>query len=447
MDSIWQALTKEYYRNDQETLPQQCDICIIGGGLTGLYSAVLLAEKGFHVVVLEASEHIGQGATSLSTGKLTIQHGTILQKLAPEVRTLYVDANEQAIARFKNMLPAHLFTKRTAYVYSQNAEQSAELKREYAIYEQLHLQAFATNETELPFAVDLAIALKDQYEIDPYRVQLALVELAKKLGATILTNRRVTHIEHATSEISVGQQTLHYKHLIVATHYPIDAIPALQIMKLTNSRSYICAAPVPETFDSYYISVSNQGRTIRTATIDEQHYILYGGTNHLAGSKANTNHYYKTLEQELQQHFELTSIPYMWSNQDVQTFDELPLIGAIDTNVYVATGFRKWGLSQSLVAAEILMHSIQKEAHPLQPYVSPKRLKLMPMLQLAGYTVAQFLNGYINRPSAPICTHLGCKTRWNKSDDTWDCPCHGSRFSKDGQVLEGPAVQPLKLEP
>ncbi|MER1999520.1 MAG: Rieske 2Fe-2S domain-containing protein, partial [Lysinibacillus sp.] len=128
-----------------------------------------------------------------------------------------------------------------------------------------------------------------------------------------------------------------------------------------------------------------------------------------------------------------------------QTFDELPLIGAIDQNVYVATGYRKWGLSQSLVAAEILTSTIQKEAHPLAPYVSPKRLKLLPMLQLAGFTVAQFLNGYINRPSAPICTHLGCKTRWNKADDTWDCPCHGSRFSKDGQVIEGPAVQPLKI--
>ncbi|MER2000804.1 MAG: FAD-dependent oxidoreductase, partial [Lysinibacillus sp.] len=298
MDCIWQALTKEHFRNEREDLPEQCDICIIGGGLTGLYSAVLLAKKGFHVVLLEASEHIGEGATSLSTGKLTIQHGTILQKLAPEVRPLYVSANEQAISRFKNLLPPALFTKRTAYLYSQNAEQSNELKLEYDLYEQLQLQAFATNETELPFPVDLAIALKEQYEINPYNTQLALVKLAEKLGVTILTNCRVTHINHTENQIIAKEQPIHYKNLIVATHYPIDAIPALQIMKLTNSRSYICATPISETFDGYYLSVAEQGRTIRTATIDEQHYLLYGGTHHLAGSKANTNLYYKTLQQE-----------------------------------------------------------------------------------------------------------------------------------------------------
>ena len=444
MESIWTALAKEHSQS-QSTLPNDCDVCIIGAGLTGLYSAVLLAQKGLNVIVLEASNKIGYGATSFSTGKLTIQHGAILQKLVPEVRKLYVEENEQAIERFTNLLPDHYFTERTAFLYSQTPECSEQLKREYAIYEELKIPTFATNETELPFAVDLAIAIKNQYEFNPYEIQLALVELAEQLGVQVFTGHRVHHIDHVKKSVTVCEQTLQFKDVIIATHYPIDAFPALQIMKLANSRSYLCAAPIVEPFDGYYLNIAKQSRTIRTATINEQHYILYGGTNHLAGTSPNPKQYYKTIEQELHQHFEVSQIPYAWSNQDVETFDQLPLIGKIDANIYVATGYRKWGLSQSLVAAELLTKKIINESHPLQPYVSPQRLKILPMLQTAGFTLAQFLNGYINRPSAPICTHLGCKTRWNKADDTWDCPCHGSRFSSDGSVIEGPAVEPLKI--
>lgn len=446
MESIWFQLSKKRYQNKQTALPNKCEICIVGGGLSGLYSAVLLAQHGHEVVLLEASDFIGQGATSLSTGKLTIQHGILLQKLSEDVRGIYVSANNDAIVNFKQRLPEQLFTERNAYIYSENSNDSEQLKVEYDIYERLQLPAFATNETELPFEIDLAIALKNQYEIDPYAVQLALVELAKQHGATILTGQRVQHIDHDGNYVTIGEQRLHFQQLILATHYPIDAIPALQIMKLSNSRSYLCAAAVLEPLTSYYISAATQSRTIRSATINDQHYMLYGGTSHLAGVNSKNKKYYETIEQEFTKHFEVEEIPYKWSNQDVQTFDHLPFVGPIRPNIFVATGYRKWGLSQSLVAAEILMSYINGSAHPLQPFVTPKRINLLPMLQVAGFTFAQFLNGYINRPTTPVCTHLGCKTRWNNADETWDCPCHGSRFSSTGEVIEGPAVQPLKLK-
>ena len=442
MNSIWTALATETFESNAP-IEQQCEVCIIGAGITGLYSALLMAQQGHRVTLLEAAPSIGRGATSLSTGKLTIQHGAIFQQLQPEVLPLYVQANEQAISRLTSLLPQELFTSCTSYLYSRNTQDTEQLKSEYLLYEQLKLPCFATIETELPFPIDFAIALKDQFQIDPYALQLELAKLAVKEGAAIHTNSRVQHIDQKLQTITVGEQKIQYKYLIIATHYPISAITAMQIMKLTNSRSYLCAAPIMEPLSGQYIDIGKQSRTVRSATIQGNHYLIYGGANHAPGANVNTKHYYNTLEQELQQHFEVPTIPYKWSNQDVETFDILPFVGEIHRYIYVATGFRKWGLSQGLVAAELLTQIINNEHNPLHDYVSPKRIKPFSMLKTAGYTAGQFLNGYLKRPNAPTCTHLGCKTRWNDADRTWDCPCHGSRFSQDGSVIEGPAVQPL----
>ena len=448
MNSIWTASSNIQFSN-HENMQDHYDICIIGGGLTGLYSALLLAKNGFEVALFEANDHIGENATSFSTGKLTAQHGAIYQKLNSDVREIFYRANMDAIKELADLLPSNVITSCNAYLYSKTEEETTTLKNEFNIYEELRAGCFATNETELPFTVDFAIALKEQYAINPYEALHFIANLAQQQGVKIFTNSRVQHIDEGEQSITAGERSIKYEKLIIATHYPIAAIPSLTVTKLTNYRSYLCATEVSEPLKDYFFKVGNESRTIRTATLNDKHYLLYGGTSHLAGNKEDTERYYQILEQEIQSRFELKNIPYKWSNQDVETFDLLPLIGEISSqhdNIFIATGYRKWGLSQSIVAANILLSSIKKEHTPLQPFVTPSRWKPLRMLEIAGYTVTQFLNSYINRANTPICTHMGCHTRWNDADETWDCPCHGSRFKQDGSILEGPAVEPLDIK-
>ncbi|UZM99258.1 Rieske 2Fe-2S domain-containing protein [Lysinibacillus sp. MHQ-1] len=156
----------------------------------------------------------------------------------------------------------------------------------------------------------------------------------------------------------------------------------------------------------------------------------------------------------MKEHFEQEPI-YRWSAQDIETPDIVPYVGRITNslpNVFIATGYRKWGISNSFVAGDILSSLItgsRSEDGAIALY-SPSRTKFgaqfMQMLKVGGFVAKEFITGYMRHASAPTCTHLGCKTKWNEADETWDCPCHGSRFNAQGEVLEGPAVQPLKLD-
>ena len=213
------------------------------------------------------------------------------------------------------------------------------------------------------------------------------------------------------------------------------------------------ATKTPELLKGQYISCDQSSRTIRTALVNQQPYFIFGGSSHIAGAVQNTQTYYETLEKELVSAFDLSKPEFLWSAQDPNTADYIPYVGRITSSeprIYIATGYRKWGLSNSLVAGEIIATEITSGKHPAQHLYSPSRNlfgnTFMRMMKAIGFTVSSFAEGYLTRIEAPKCTHLGCKTQWNEGDETWDCPCHGSRFDKFGNVIEGPAVYPLKLE-
>lgn len=224
-------------------------------------------------------------------------------------------------------------------------------------------------------------------------------------------------------------------------------------MKLQIKRSYLTATKYSQLLEGQYLSVDAQSRTIRTALIDNQPYFIYGGQSHTAGSTSDTDPFYDTLQHELTTDFELPPYEYGRSAQDIMTADQIPYIGRLspsDDSLYIATGFNKWGLSSSLVAGTLLTDLIKRIANPAAALFSPDRSNFGKtfyfMLQTGGMIGKELVKGYIDRPDAPKCTHLGCKTRWNVADDTWDCPCHGSRYNAKGEVIEGPAVYPLKMK-
>lgn len=450
--SIWeQDLQAAHFTKLEESATY--DICIVGAGICGIYSAYLLAKKGFRVVLLEADEQIGGGATKRSTGKLTAQHGTVYQKLKEEDRSVYYEANEECIQQAINEVSISSYEKVTSYLTCHGEKGEQTLRTEFDCYKKLPFTPIATDEIELPLDVKLAIGMPDMYQIHPVRFTDDLIKLAVKAGVTIHTNTRVVKIvPNKKKVITSNEVEIQCKHLLLCTHYPIDSIKNFYTVKLKIVRSYLAAVPTFDLLTNHYYNIDNPARTIRTALIGGRPHLIYGGGSHFAGTVRETTPYYEALQDELKTIFQIPNTPVVWSSQDIETPDQLPYVGTLAKNddfIFIATGFKKWGLSTSLLAAEILMSSIVHEHHKATHLFNTHRnataTQFVSAVAQASFVFEQFVGGYVARMKAPKCTHLGCKTRWNEGDRTWDCPCHGSRFSEEGEVIEGPAVYPLKI--
>lgn len=435
-----------------------CDVCVVGGGLTGVYTAYLLAQKGVDVVLVEANSSIAYGTTSHSTGKLTPQHGIVFDPLLSnfseeEVRTYY-EANVAAIENALEQATVETFQRADSYVYATTDQGANLISREMEAYNKVGLKGIITTDTELPFDVKAALKIENTAQIHPTKFTYHFAKLAKKAGAKLFVNTRVTKlIVDENRLITERNEEIKFKSIVLATHYPIEAVKGLHLAKLSVDRSYLMATKTPELLKGQYISCDQSSRTIRTALVNQQPYFIFGGSSHIAGAVQNTQTYYETLEKELVSAFDLSKPEFLWSAQDPNTADYIPYVGRITSSeprIYIATGYRKWGLSNSLVAGEIIATEITSGKHSAQHLYSPSRNlfgnTFMRMMKAIGFTVSSFAEGYLTRIEAPKCTHLGCKTQWNEGDETWDCPCHGSRFDKFGNVIEGPAVYPLKLE-
>lgn len=456
--SLWLA-TAESVSLSSLTSSVTCDVCIIGGGLTGLYTAYTLAKAGVDVVLLEANTHFGHGTTGHSTGKLTAQHSIVyanlLEKLSVEEAQLYYQLNQQAIDKARQILPENSVRQVDSLLYCQSKEGYAQLLKEWNAYKVLNIKSKITSDTELPFPITKALCMSQQAQINPLEVSNFLAKEAQAMGARLYTNTRVQQLNIPQNNLHTEKNiSVQYNKLILCSHYPIEAFRGLHLFKLSNSRSYMVASKVSETMQGQYLSVDFPSRSIRTATINNEHYLVLGGANHIAGETVNTEPYYEAISNEMKEHFEQQPL-YRWSAQDIETPDIVPYVGRITNslpNVLIATGYRKWGISNSFVAGDILSSLItgaRSEDGAIALY-SPSRTKFgaqfMQMLKVGGFVAKEYIAGYMKNVTAPTCTHLGCKTKWNEADETWDCPCHGSRFNAKGEVLEGPAVQPLKLD-
>lgn len=445
-ESLW-LQQQPLFQNATLQQDVNCDVCIIGGGMSGIQTAWKLAEAGIRVVLVEAKPAIGLGITGFSTGKITSQHGAKLYTVPLDKAKVYYNANEVAITSFIEKLPADLYQEVTSYIYATTEAGDQKLQQEIACYEQLGIPFFTTKETELPFPVTSAVGINKQYQCDPVAILRYSAQQAVAAGAEIYTNSRATKVYADKIELENGCHVTFQK-LFVCTHFPIAAMQKLRVMQLEIYRSYLTASPILDLMKGQYLSVDDSTRTIRTALYNEQPYLLYGGREHRAGTVSNVQPYYDSLTEELRKYFDISQPTFSWSAQDVQTPTKLPFIEQIADRIFIATGYDKWGLSNSLVASELLLHYATEQPHPAAATFQNigDFSSWTKALQSVGFIGLSFVEGYLTKPNSPACTHLGCKTTWNKAEDTWDCPCHGSRFSADGQVIEGPAVEPLKLD-
>ncbi|HEX2233960.1 MAG TPA: FAD-dependent oxidoreductase [Thermoleophilaceae bacterium] len=470
------------------------EVAVVGGGIAGLTVALLLAEGGRQVTLIEM-DRLGRGATGYTTAKVTSQHGmlydSLVSKHGEEKARAYGQANQAALALMARWVEERgidcAWRRREAYAYVLSGSQTSQAAAEAETAARLGLPARLVHDTPLPYPVAAAVRFDDQAEFDAYAYVIGLARDLAAAGATIAERTRATGLDEGSPHrVETDRGTLTADHVIVASHYPyVDR--TLVFARAAPQRSYSIAArirgPVPE---GMFISAEGPTRSLRGAPRPDGELLLVGGEGHKVGQESDTSARYRALEEFAREHFDVESLEYRWSTQDPVPADGMPLVGRltpISKRSYMATGFSKWGMTNGTAAAMVLADAVQGRDNPWAGALDSNRLRpraSMPKLvqenvnvgwhfvadrvrqrpsrsldELApgegdivrhdGDTVAGYRDeeGRLTAVS-PTCTHLGCRVAWNDAERSWDCPCHGSRFAPDGAVIEGPAVTNLE---
>ena len=411
----------------------ETDVLIIGGGMAGLLTAHKLRRAGISCLLIEA-DRICAGVTRNTTAKITSQHGliynTLIRQFGADTAHLYWQANEDALGDFRNLSReiACDFEEKNSYVYS--IHNPDKLEKEMTALQQLNIPGELTQKISLPFSTAGAIRFRHQAQFHPLKFaaqisrELDIRERTKALafdGNTVITDRGVIQAER----------------IVIATHFPILNKHGSYFLKLYQQRSYVLALKNVPKLDGMYRDESEDGFSLRGFG----DYLLLGGGSHRTGKQSPG---WAPLETAAQKHYPEARPVCYWATQDCMSLDKMPYIGQYSKqtpNLYVATGFNKWGMTGSMTAATVLCALLQEKPDPYHNIFSPSRTILRKQLLINGFsTTANLLT-----PTTPRCPHLGCALKWNRQEHSWDCPCHGSRFTKDGKLLDNPATGDLKI--
>lgn len=415
----------------------RADAAIIGGGMAGILTAHQLKQAGLKTVVLEA-ERIGGGQTKNTTAKITSQHGLFYHNLASkkgrDTARLYLMANQRAVEEYARIVEKEGidcdFERTDAYVYGQEEEI---LRQEAETAKMLGAPASYVSQIEIPVPNKGAVRFADQACFHPTKF---VKGLASRLD--IYENTPVKEAEGRILRTPSGQ--VQADHIVFATHFPFINFPGLYFMRMHQERSYVLALEGAESLHGMYIGDGALTYSLR----QYGKYVLLGGEGHWTG-KNQAGGRYETLRQAAQRCFPESREAVCWSAQDCMSADRIPYIGHYSVKTpqwYVATGFGKWGMSSSMVSAMLLRDLFCGAENPCSDVFSPSRSpvgEIPGILKDAGHTAEGLARRLSGKP--PVCPHLGCRLERNPDEDTWECPCHGSRFDCHGKLLEGPAQE------
>ncbi len=433
MESIWKKdSTMPSFPAPKSSM--KTDVLIIGGGMAGLLCAYRLRESGVDCVVAEAGRICG-GITGNTTAKITVQHGLIYDKLIREygieVAQGYYLAQNQALADYKKLCVRIDcgYNEAPSFVYS--CTDRAALEKEVMALERVGCPCSLQEKLALPLRTVGGVRIDQQAQFHPLKFIAGLVD-----GLKIFENTKVLELAPGRAIMEHGK--ISAKKIIVATHFPILNKHGMYFMKLYQHRSYVLALKNAQNVSGMYVDADKKGMSFR----NWEDILLLGGGSHRTGKSGGC---WQELEEFTHRHYPEAEIITKWATQDCMTLDDIPYIGQYSRNtpnLYVATGFNKWGMTSSMAAANILCDLVQGKGNAFSHIFDPSRSMLHPQLAVNAF---ESVKGLLT-PTAPRCSHLGCALKYNKAEHSWDCSCHGSRFSESGKVLENPATGDKRLK-
>ena len=473
-------------------------IVIVGAGITGITLAYLLTQQGVKVALLDAGK-ITNGTTGHTTAKITAQHDLIYDQLirtfGEEIARSYYDANSEALQFIKKTVNEHQidcdFSEQDAFIFTNSDEQMSKLKAEINAYEKLKIDGEYLHQIPLNIETKAAIKMAKQAQFHPIKYLHQLVRYIVGHGGVLLENTTAIDLDVSEEKkkkiITSDGHHVFAEKLVITSHFPFYDLKGYFFARLSPDRAYVVGAESSEPYPGgMYITAEQPKRSIRSTPLaNGKHLLLISGGSHKTGHIADTEHFYNELADYATSHFQVDRISYRWSAQDLYTLDKVPYVGRMehgDEYTFVATGYGKWGMTNGTAGALLLKDLVLGKDNQFEQLYAPSRIHgdtaFKNFIVQNADVAKELIKGKLQRPDKSVddvragegavvtvhgrragcykeedgsvhvvdttCTHLGCEVAWNNGDRTWDCPCHGSRFSFDGEVIEGPAETPLK---
>ena len=495
MSSLWIETTKDEIQLNSLNGDEKTEICIIGAGLFGLTTAYYLSKYGKKVIVID-KDKIGEKVSGNTTGKITSQHELFYNYLINDYgegfARKYLEANEKAIINIQKIIKEEQidcdFEIKSSYVFAQKEDEVLDIEKEVNAVNKIGKKAEFVNEIRnFPLKIKGAIKFENQAQYHPRKYMLGLCKsiLTKN---KIYENTTAIEVERSGNNyiIHTDKGDIETEKIVIATHYPILNMPGFYFTKMYQSTSYVIAIETNQKLpDGMFISAKEPIYSFRTAKYQGKDILLICGSDHKTGEAIATNEKYKELEDLAKKYYPDCKILFKWNTRDCISLDKIPYIGEFSNlmpNVYVATGYKKWGMTSSNIAANIITDKILGRENKYEEVFNSTRLKpiknheeLGNILKEVSYSLVinklkdieeyvkdvkqgegkiieidgQKVGAYRNEKGElflikPYCSHLGCMLSWNNLDKTWDCPCHGSRFSYEGKQIYDPAIKDLE---
>jgi len=482
--SIWQLYMRKNY-TDKLDKNIETDVLIIGGGITGITTAYFLKDTNLNVTLIE-KDHIGSGATAFTTGKLTYMQDLIYHKMNENIAKKYLDSQKDAIKIVKDIINKNNIEcnleATTSYVFTDEYSKINNFKLEQSMYDKLNIKYKSGSRIPIKFPCIYSLKTSGSYVFHPLKYLYSLKKILLSSNINIYEKTKAIDIDNKEDYYIVKTEanTIKAKYVVIATQYPFFVIPYFTPFKTEVEKSYIVAGLIEKNKKIQAISNQKPVHSIRYYTNKNKKYIMYSSgshkiTDHICEEenyKAQVNKFKKELNSE---------VKYYFLNQDIMTDDGMPLIGRINnSNLLIATGYNKWGMTNGTIAGKIISDIIlNKDNKYIELFKVHRKINLQKITKLTIYNYSNMKRYIISKVKTNysfyndnvkvvtengikygiytdktgkeykvknVCPHMKCNLIFNNIDKTWDCPCHGSRFDKEGNVLFGPSVYNIKLE-
>lgn len=494
-ESFWIGTT-DAPRFPALTSDVRVDVAIVGGGIVGIMAATFLKEAGKSVAVVEA-RRVVEGVTGHTTAKVTSLHTLVydelIQKFGEDKARLYAASNQAAIGIIRQLCEERRldceFSETSAYTYTVVDDYISKIEKEAEAARSLGLPAAYHDEIPLPFPVKAAVGFTGQAQFHPRKFLLPLVDAIPGDGSYVFEDSRVTDIEEGSpcAVSTAAGSVVAADDVIIATNMPISN-KGMFFARAEPSRGYALAMDAPEDRvpDGMFINVGAPTHSVRPAPHKGGNVLILAGEGHHVGEGGDHRDHWERLEEWARKDLGATNVVYRWSTQDFYSLDKVPFIGKMQPgsdHLYTATGFSAWGMTNGIVSGRLLADLITDVPNPWAELYDPNRINVKSLpsfVKKGGHDAKRWFgdrlkgapdpeqtrglqpgggevfdvegekvavhrdeSGALHAVSA-VCTHLGCIVAWNDAEKSWDCPCHGSRFSATGEVLQAPAAEPLE---